>query len=482
MSTAGTGRPNRQAWREIDRVDPAKRPASERVADFHEIYSLLDEANVREQASRCLQCPQPSCQEGCPLANRIPEWLALAAEGRFLEAAEISRTTSNMPEICPRVCPQERLCEGACVLVGHAEPICIGAIEKFINEYALAHSEYPVSCAVPNGGRVAVVGAGPGGLACADELSKLGYAVSVFESQLLSGGLLMFGIPAFKLEKAVVERRVNILKKQGVEFKMGVTVGTDISLAGLLSDHQAVFLGIGALKPKALDVPGAELKGVYQGLPFLAQKNAPISLGLAPLVVQGKRVVVLGGGDSAMDCLRTAVRCGAADTVCVYRRDLANMPGSRKEYANALEEGARFMFLTNPLALEGNAAGEVTAVRCVRMELGEPDASGRRKPRAVPGSEVTLPADLILIAYGFDPVPFPPTSDLSRIAVNEWGGTKTDGNQMTNVPGVFAGGDVVRGPSLVVHAVLDGRKAAAGIHRYLSGQASAPIAAPAPPG
>jgi len=457
-------------WREIDRAEPPKRPAAERITDFHEIYSLFDEATIREQASRCVQCASPACVTGCPLGNRIPEWLALAADGKFLEAAEISRSTSNMPEICPRVCPQERLCEGACVVDDPPGAICIGAIEKFINEYALAHGAVPAIKATPNGKRVAVVGAGPGGLACADELGKLGYAVTVFESQLLPGGLLLFGIPAFKLEKAVVERRVNILKQQGVEFKVGVTVGRDIGLDGLLAGHEAVFLGMGALKSKPLDVPGAELKGVYQGLPFLAQKNAPVSLGLPPVEVKGKRVVVLGGGDSAMDCLRTAVRCGAADTVCAYRRDLANMPGSRKEYANALEEGARFLFLTNPLALEGNAGGEVIAVRCVRMELGEPDASGRRKPAPVKGSEFTLPADLILIAYGFDPVPPPPGSDLSRIAVNEWGGTRTDANKMTSVPGVFAGGDLVRGPSLVVHAVRDGREAAAGIHRYLSSQ------------
>ena len=465
-------------WREIDRAEPAKRAAAERITDFHEIYSLLDEAMVREQASRCVQCASPACVTGCPLSNRIPEWLELAAEGKFLEAAEISRSTSNMPEICPRVCPQERLCEAACVLDDPPGTICIGAIEKFINEYALACGAVPTSRPTPNGKRVAVVGSGPGGLACADELCKLGYAVTIYESQLLAGGLLLFGIPAFKLEKAVVERRVNILRQQGVEFKFGVTVGRDIGLDGLLSEHQAVFLGMGALKSKALDVPGAELKGVYQGLPFLAQKNAPISLGLPPVEVKGKRVVVLGGGDSAMDCLRTAVRCGAADTVCAYRRDLANMPGSRKEYANALEEGARFLFLTNPIALEGNGEGEVTAVRCVRMQLGEPDASGRRKPSAVKDSEFTLPADLILIAYGFDPVPFPPGSDLSRVEVNEWGGTKTNADKMTSVPGVFSGGDQVRGPSLVVHAVLDGRKAAAGIHRYLSGQGTtaAPVA------
>jgi glutamate synthase (NADPH/NADH) small chain len=407
--------------------------------------------------------------QGCPLHNHIPAWLALAADGKFLEAAEISRATSNMPEICPRVCPQERLCEGACILNSPEEAICIGAIEKFINEYALAHGgEVTTGPVPPNGLRVAVVGSGPGGLACADELAKLGYAVTVFESQLLPGGLLMFGIPAFKLEKGVVERRVNILRRQGVQFKGGVTIGKDLGLDELRREFHAVFLGIGALKPKPLDIPGATLHGVYQGLPFLAQKNAPIALDLPPVDVEGKRVIVLGGGDSAMDCLRTAIRCGAAATACAYRRDLANMPGSRKEYANALEEGAQFMFLTNPLALESNARGEVTAVRCVRMELGEPDASGRRTPHAVKGSEFVLPADLVLIAYGFDPVPFPPESDLAQILLNDWGAIKVNELQMTSVDGVFAGGDVVRGPSLVVHAVRDGRQAAEGIHRYLS--------------
>ncbi len=474
----------RYAWREIVRGNVPKRAAEERVTDFHEIYSLFDEATIREQASRCVQCASPACVTGCPLSNDIPGWMSLAAEGKFLEAAEVSRRTSNMPEICPRVCPQEKLCESACVIHEPAGAICIGAIEKFINEYAFAHGAVPIVKATPNGKRVAVVGSGPGGLACADELCKHGYAVTVYESQMLPGGLLLFGIPAFKLDKQIVERRVNILRQQGVVFKVGVTVGKDIGLDALLSEHQAVFLGIGALKSKALDVPGAELKGVYQGLPFLAQKNAPINLGMPPVDVKGKRVVVLGGGDSAMDCLRTALRCGAADTVCAYRRDLANMSGSRKEYANALEEGARFMFLTNPLALEGNAAGEVTAVRCVRMELGEPDASGRRKPRAVKGSEFTLPADILLIAYGFDPVPYPPGSGLERVKVNEWNGTITDADGMTSVPGVFAGGDVIRGPSLVVHAIHDGRKAAEGIHRYLSvlAKSTVPAGPPVQPG
>ncbi len=457
----------RYAWREVPRSDPPKRPADDRITDFHEIYSLFDEATIREQASRCVQCASPACVQGCPLHNHIPEWLGLAAEGRFLEAAEISRATSNMPEICPRVCPQERLCEGSCVIHDPAGAICIGAIEKFINEYAFAHGAVPTSRPPRNGLRVAIAGSGPGGLACADELMKLGYAVTIFESQELPGGLLMNGIPAFKLEKSVVERRVNILRQSGVEFRLGVTIGKDVDLQNLLKNFDAVFLGIGAQKAKELGVPGSDLKGIEQSLPFLTQKNVPTAMELPPIAVEGKRVVVVGGGDTAMDCLRTAVRCGAAEATCVYRRDLANMPGSRKEYANALEEGAKFMFLTNPVALEGNERGEVTSIRCVRMELGEPDASGRRKPRPVKGSEFNIAADLILVAYGFDPVPFPEGSDLARIAVNDWGATKVDANQMTNIPGVFAGGDVVRGPSLVVHAVRDGRKAAEGIHRYL---------------
>lgn len=458
----------RRAWAEIDRTGPPKRPADQRVADFHEIYSLYDEAIVREQASRCIQCPKPSCVTACPLANRIPEWLALAAEGDFLGAAEISRSTSNMPEICSRVCPQERLCEGSCILNGMSESISIGAIEKFINEYALARGAGKVTPPPANGFSAAVIGSGPGGMACADELAKLGYAVTIFESQALPGGLLMNGIPAFKLEKSVVERRVNLLRQRGVTFLLGVTVGQDVSLHDLLAKYNAVFLGIGAQKAKPLDIPGATLKGVFQSLPFLIQKNVSLPLEIPAIEVEGKRVVVLGGGDTAMDCLRTAVRCGAREATCFYRRDLANMPGSRKEYANALEEGAEFVFLTNPISLAGDADGNVTSVRCVKMELGEPDASGRQKPRVIPGSEFSMAADVLLVAYGFDPVPFPPQSDLSKIATNAWGGLTVDDNQMTSVPGVFAGGDSTRGPSLVVHAVRDGRKAAQGIHRYVS--------------
>ncbi len=459
----------KHAWAEIARASAPKRLPGERIGDYREIYACFDEETARSQASRCIQCPEPLCASACPLTNRIPEWLGLIAQGRFLEAAAISRLTSNLPEVCSRVCPQERLCEGSCILSSKTDPVAIGALERFVNEYAFWHGGVEVVQAPPNGYRVAVIGSGPGGLACADELAKLGYGVTVFESQPLPGGLLVNGIPAFKLEKSVISRRIDLLARRGVEFRLGVTIGHDKTLADLLRDFEAVFLGVGAQKPKSADVPGDQLTGVVAALPFLIQKNVDSPLmEFPPVDVTGKRVAVLGGGDTAMDCLRTAVRAGAQSAVCLYRRDLANMPGSRKEYANALEEGAEFQFLTNPVEIVGNAAGAVAAVRCVRMELGAADASGRRKPRPVPGSEFTVPADIVLVAYGFDPVPFPPGSDLAQVTVNDWGGIIVDQQQMTSVLGVFSGGDSVRGPSLVVHAVRDARKAANSIHQYLS--------------
>ena len=470
MESAVPSWPVKHNWRHIARETPPKRAASERVCDFDEIYSLFDEATARAQASRCINCPDPLCMKsGCPLANRIPEWLALTAEGRFLEAAALSRSTSNMPEICSRVCPQDRLCESACILNARSEPVSIGAVEKFINEYAFAHEELDAAIAPPNGFKVAVVGSGPGGMACADELAKLGYAVTIFEAQTRPGGLLVNGIPSFKLEKRIVDRRFDLLRRRGVAVRCGVTVGRDIPLSSLRENFDAVYLAIGAQKPKELDIPGADLHGVFHALPFLIQKNVGMSDDL-PIEVRGKRVAVLGGGDTAMDCLRTAIRCGAHEAICIYRRDLDNMPGSRREYVNAVEEGAQFMFLTNAVSLSSNAAGEVCEGRCVRMELGEPDAKGRRKPRAIPDSEFSLPIDVVLIAYGFDPVPIFAAGNSDKIEVNKWSGAIVDENQMTSVLGVFAGGDLVRGPDLVVRAVRDSRKAAAGIHKYLSSQ------------
>ncbi len=468
MPTAQINRRNHKfAWSLIDRAAPPKRAPAERIKDFDEIYLSYDEASVHEQASRCIQCPNPACVQGCPLGNRIPEWLALAAAGDFLGAAEISRSTSNMPEICSRVCPQERLCEGACILNGRSDPVSIGAVERFINEYALSRGAVTATPAHPNGFKVGVVGSGPGGMACADELARQGFAVTLFESQSIPGGLLVNGIPAFKLDKAVVARRFALLEDRGVKIRLGVRVGWDLSLFDLQQQFDAVFLAFGAQQAKPLDVPGADLRGVFQALPFLIGTNLPAQTEHPPVAVEGKRVAVLGGGDTAMDCLRSALRAGAREAVCLYRRDLANMPGSRREYANALEEGARFQFLTSPVALEGTAAGDVAQVRCVRMELGAADARGRRQPRAVAGSDFRVDADVVLVAYGFDPAPFPPASDFRRLAVNDWGGIEVDADQMTSIPGVFAGGDSARGPSLVVHAVRDGRRAAAGIGRYL---------------
>jgi glutamate synthase (NADPH/NADH) small chain len=462
--------PVKHNWRYIARETPPKRAASERVCDFDEIYGLFDEAAARAQASRCINCPDPQCvKSGCPLANRIPEWLALTAEGRFLEAAALSRCTSNMPEICSRVCPQDRLCESACILNARSEAVSIGAVEKFINEYAFAHEELDAAVAPPNGFKVAVVGSGPGGMACADELAKLGYGVTIFEAQSRPGGLLVNGIPSFKLEKRIVDRRFDLLRRRGVAVRCGMTVGRDIPLSSLRENFDAVYLAIGAQKPKELDIPGADSRGVFHALPFLIQKNVDTSDD-SPIEVRGKRVAVLGGGDTAMDCLRTAIRCGAHEAICIYRRDLENMPGSRREYVNAVEEGAEFMFLTNAVSLSANAAGEVCEARCVRMELGEPDAKGRRKPRSIPGSEFNLPIDVVLIAYGFDPVPIFAAGNSDKIEVNKWSGVIVDEHQMTTVPGVFAGGDLVRGPDLVVRAVRDSRKAAAGIHKYLSSQ------------
>ena len=467
---AATGLP-KYAWMEIPTKLPPKRGAAERIADFAEIYGSHDAEAVKAQASRCIQCPDPLCRQGCALSNRIPEWLELAARGEFLAAAEISRSTSNLPEICARVCPQERLCEEACIIGAKGDPVTIGAIERFINDYAFAHHGVEVIPVAPNGFRVAVVGSGPGGIACADELAQAGYDVTIHEAQLIPGGLLVNGIPAFKLDKHIVERRIDLLSKRGVKFRLGVQVGKDVTLDQLRREFDAVFLSFGAQKPKPLGLPGAELQGVVAALSFLIQKNVKSPLmDIPPIDVTGKSVAVLGGGDTAMDCLRTALRSGAREAVCIYRRDLANMPGSRKEYVNAIEEGARFEFLVNPLEVISGSDGAVTAVRCERMELGEPDASGRRSPRPVPGSAFTVPADILIVAYGFDPTPLDSGNEATPLATDRWGSLRVDENQMTNLPGVFGGGDSVRGPSLVVHAVKDARKAAKGIHRYLHAQ------------
>ncbi len=459
---------SKYAWRELAHKGLPKRSASERVADFLEIYGLYDEATAREQASRCIQCPNPSCVTGCPLCNPIPQWMSLTAEGRFLEAAAVLGSATNMAEICARVCSTDRLCEGSCILNGVSEPVAIGAIEQFLSEYALAHGHVDVTTAPPNGHRVAVVGSGPGGLACADELAKRGYAVTLFDSALVPGGLLVNGTPAFKVEKSIVQRRIEILQKRGVIFRLGITLNEDITLGQLRAEFNAVFLGFDSRKARSLDLPGADLHGVIQALPFILQKITPIPLDIATIEVSGKRVVVIGAGDTAMYCLRTAIRCGARETVCVYRRDEENMPCSRHEYQNAVEEGARFVFQAAPCAVLGNDRRQVTGLRLIRTELGLPDSTGPRPFLVRPGTEFELAADLIVPALGFDPLPCPHSGDFSDLDVNDWGGIVVDGNQMTSIPAVFAGGDIVRGPTLALHAVRDARRAASQIHTYLS--------------
>jgi glutamate synthase (NADPH) small chain len=459
---------SKYAWRELAHKGLPKRSAPERVADFLEIYGLYDEATAREQASRCIQCPNPSCVAGCPLCNPIPQWMLLTAEGRFLEAAAVLGTATNMAEICARVCPTDRLCEGSCLLGSVSEPVSIGAIEQFLAEYAFSHGQTDASTPPPNGLRVAVVGSGPGGLACADELARRGYAVTVFDSALMPGGLFVNGTPAFRVERSIVERRIEVLQKRGVTFRLGARLEENLSFGELRSGFEAVFLGFDSRKARPLDAPGANLQGVIQALPFILQKTTPVPLELPPIEVAGKRVLVIGAGDSAMDCLRTAIRCGAREAVCVYRRDEADMPCGRHEYENAREEGARFEFQAAPVAVLGNEQRQVTALRLVRTEVGLMDSPGPRPFLVQGGSEFELSADLVVLALGFDPLPCPHSGDFNDLAVNEWGGIIVDSNQMTSIPGVFAGGDIVRGPSLVLHAVRDARRAAEQIHGFLS--------------
>jgi len=459
---------SKYAWREVAPKGLPKRSAAERVADFLEIYGLYDEPTAREQASRCIQCPDPTCVTGCPLCNPIPQWMLLTAEGRFLEAAAVLGSVTNLAEICARLCATDRMCEGSCVLNGVSEPVSIGAIEQFLVEYAFAHGQSAAGTAVPNGCRVAVVGSGPGGLACADELTRRGCTVTIFDSALVPGGLLVNGTPAFKVEHSEVQRRIDILKKRGVVFRLGVSLEQNLSFGQLRKDFDAVFLGFDSRKARSLQIPGSDLQGVVQALPFLLQKTTPVVLDLPVIEVAGKRVAVVGAGDTAMDCLRAAIRYGARETVCVYRRDEADMPCSRREYENACEEGARFIFCAAPVQVLGDNQRKVTGLRLVHTEVGLADSSGPRPFLTRPGTEFDLSADLVVLALGFDPMPCPHTGELSDLEVNEWGGLVVDANQMSSIPGVFAGGDIVRGPSSVLHAVRDARRAAAQIHAYLA--------------
>jgi glutamate synthase (NADPH/NADH) small chain len=451
-----------------EREMPEKREATERREDFLEIYGDFIDAKAKEQAARCSQCGVPFCQNHCPLQNNIPDWLRLTAEGRLKEAWEISDATNNMPEICGRICPQDRLCEGSCVIEqsGHGT-VTIGAVERHLTDTAWDEGWIePIRPRRERAGSVGIIGAGPAGLAAAEQLRLQGWQVTVYDRHDRAGGLLIYGIPNFKLEKEIVERRTKRLEDGGIEFVLNCNVGTDISFEKLRQKHQAVLIATGVYKARDLSVPGAGADGVRPALDFLIDSNRR---GLGDTVdsetAEGKNVVVIGGGDTAMDCVRTAVRQGAKSVTCLYRRDHANMPGSRRETANAQEEGVTFEWLAAPKSVH-DKDGKATAVRADRMRLGAPDKSGRQSPEPIEGEDFDVPADMVVKALGFTPEDM---GDLSKdLTVTRWGTLRVNPLTFeTNLPGVYAAGDIVRGASLVVWAIREGRDAAAHMHKYL---------------
>jgi glutamate synthase (NADPH/NADH) small chain len=458
---------------EVPRRDPEKQPAPVRIRGYGEIYGHYDAQGAAAQSARCIACGNPYCEWKCPVHNYIPNWLKLVAEGNLFEAAELSHQTNTLPEVCGRVCPQDRLCEGACTLNDGFGAVTIGAVEKYITEEALRQGWRPdLSQVQPTGRRVAVVGAGPAGLGCADILVRNGVEAVVFDRYPEAGGLLMFGIPPFKLEKEVVTRRRHLMEGMGVRFVLKTEVGSDVPFAELLAQYDAVFLGMGAYTALRGGFPGEELPGVHSALPYLVSNIDHLTgletSGSAHVSMQGRRVVVLGGGDTAMDCVRTAVRQGAVSVACAYRRDEANMPGSRREVANAKEEGVQFRWNTQPIQIVGG--DRVKGVKVVKTELGPPDARGRRTPQPVPGTEEVIGADCVIIAFGFRPSPARWFEEFD-IQVDGSGRVKASAASryayQTSNDKVFAGGDMVRGSDLVVTAVFEGRQAAQGILEYL---------------
>ena len=460
---------------------PDKRPAALRRRDFAEIYAEFDPERAAEQAARCEQCGIPYCQVHCPLHNNIPDWLKLAAEGRLEEAYALAALTNTFPEICGRICPQDRLCEGNCVIeqAGHGA-VTIGAVERYITETAFAQGWVrPVRPPRERPETVGIIGAGPAGLACAEALRRFGYQVHVYDRYDRVGGLLVYGIPGFKLDKGVVARRERLLRESGVQFHLESPVGQGgrWSFAELRQRHDALFIATGVYRARSLKAPGSGLAGIVQALDYLITSNRKGLGDAVPdfdsglLNAHGKRVVVVGGGDTAMDCVRTAVRQGASSVVCLYRRDRENMPGSRREVEHAEEEGVQFIWQAAPEAFLGD--DRVRAVRAVRMRLGAPDATGRRRPEPVPDSHFTLEADLVVQALGFEPEDLGSLFGEPELALTRWGTVRIDWEtMMTSLPGVFAGGDIVRGASLVVWGIRDGRDAAVGVHRYLEARAA----------
>ena len=463
---------------DLPRVDPPKIPLAERKRLFREIYVEFSDTQAQSQADRCLACGNPYCQNKCPLHNNIPNWLKLANEGRIIEAAELAHSTNTLPEVCGRVCPQDRLCEGDCTLNAEFGAVTIGNVEKYITEKAFEMGWKPQVGDVPaSGKKVAVIGAGPAGLGCADVLIRNGVAVTVYERQPEIGGLLTFGIPSFKLEKDVMRRRRELFGDMGIEFKLGVDIGKDVQLDDLVKEYDAVFLGVGTYQGMKADIPHEDAQGVYSALPFLIG-NTQHLLGLeAPdyVSMKDKRVVVLGGGDTAMDCVRTSVRQGASEVTCVYRRDAANMPGSKKEYTNAKEEGVGFEFNAQPIeieaepvAVETDGSGKVTGIKVAKTRMGEPDENGRRRAEIIAGSEEVLACDAVIVAFGFAPHAMPWLQSVG-VNVDGKGRIAAEGRlkQQTANPKVFAGGDITRGSDLVVTAIAEGRDAAESIMEYL---------------
>ena len=465
---------NKFQFVDVSRQDPHKKPGEARRSQFVEIYEPFDKKQAREQAHRCLECGNPYCEWKCPVHNYIPNWLKLASEGNIVEAVELCHQTNTLPEVCGRVCPQDRLCEGACTLNDGFGAVTIGSVEKYITDTAFAMGWRPDMSAVEKvGKKVAVIGAGPAGLGCADILARAGVDVVVYDKYPEIGGLLTFGIPEFKLEKNVMTLRREVFEGMGIEFCLETEVGKDISFEEIYRNHDAVFMGMGTYTYMKGGFPGEDLPGVYEALPYLvANVNRNLGFEKDPqdfIDLKGNKVVVLGGGDTAMDCNRTAVRQGADRVICAYRRDEANMPGSRREVTNAREEGVEFLFNRQPVEIIGDENG-VTGVKLVETRLGEQDENGRRRPVVIDGSEQLLPADAVVIAFGFKPSPAGWFADYD-VQLNDWQGVVAPEQQafkfQTSNPKIFAGGDMVRGSDLVVTAIWEGREAAEGILDYL---------------